>query len=257
MKKIFFTVLLMSGVTLFAAAQDNEVTNSKGKTTLLPQEGSIALGIDATPFFKYLGGIFSDTDADAPTFTYGAFYGKYFLSDKTAIRGKLRLGYLSDKSVNLVPKSNASDPDEKVEDITKISGTNIGLNVGLEKRIGKTRFQGFYGAELGFEVGNQGNRKYTWGNELVAGQRTLSDKNGTTWGIGANLFAGVEFFVTSYVAIGGELGWGIKFASTSRGALEYEYMNGSKIDTKKIETGGSSKFSFDNFGGAINVIFYF
>ncbi|MDR3328276.1 MAG: hypothetical protein LBT04_09255 [Prevotellaceae bacterium] len=255
MKKIFFTVLVMSGVTLFAAAQDNEVTNSKGKTTLLPQEGSIALGIDATPFFKYLGGIFSDTDADTPEFTYGAFYGKYFLTDKMAIRGKLRLGYLSDKSVNLVPEDNK--PDEKVKDITKISGTNIELKVGLERRIGKTRFQGFYGAEVGFEIGNQGNRKYTWGNELIAGQRTLSDRNGTTYGIGADLFAGIEYFVASYVAISGELGWGIKFASTGKGVLEYEYMDGSKINTKKIETGGSSKFSFDNFGGAINVIFYF
>jgi hypothetical protein len=257
MKKILSTLMVAVCATNMAVAQGDDLTNSKG-TTIIPQAGSVALGVDATPFLTYLGGIFSDTDATAPAFTYGSFYGKYFLSDKIALRGKVRIGYSLASQTTIVPKIGGG-PNETVEDVSKLNNTDVSLYVGLEKRIGATRLQGFYGAEVGFGVSSTG-RDFTYGNALSASNpisRPVSTSNGTLFNIGARAFAGVEYFVASGIAVGGEVGWGFSFANRGNGEQKTERWDGSKVDTNTTETGGLSQFNMNNFSGAINLTFYF
>jgi hypothetical protein len=121
--------------------------------------------------------------------------------------------------------------------------------------------QGLYGAEAGILLASAGNRSYSYGNSLSDNNpitRPLSNKNGLTFGIGANAFAGVEYFVASGIAVGGEVGWGIHFASTGRGKIETESWQNSSVKVETTETGGSSQFGFDNnVNGAITLTFYF
>ncbi|MDR0668361.1 MAG: hypothetical protein LBF90_07080 [Prevotellaceae bacterium] len=262
MKKIFLTLgIALSAITFLPAQSGSgDVLETNNGTPILPHEGSVALGIDATPFLTYIGGIFSDADATAPAFTYAAFYGKYFLSDKTALRGKVRLGYDLQSVSTLVPKTG-STTDEKVTDVEKTSNTNIGLAFGLEKRIGETRLQGFYGAELGVGLRTANDKSYTYGNALSSantGTRTLSLSNGLTFGVAVNLFAGAEYFIAPGFAIGGELGWGIGFDSSGNGERKTETWDNSAVTTKTDKTGtSSSSFAFDNFNGALTLSFYF
>jgi len=268
MKKIFlaFTITLISISFAAAQTQEGELTTRKG-TPILPKAGSMALGVDAKPFFDYVGGIFSDSHAKSPSFGFKdglTLYGKYFLSDKTALRAKVRLGYDSNSNTNLEHKANSSNADEMVENVTTVSNMNISLSAGLEKRIGKTRLQGFYGAEVGLGLASANNTKSTYGNALSAANpyfnlpRTLSEHGGTTFSLGAGAFAGVEYFVAPGIAIGGEVGWGIGFSATGRGSEETERWTGSAVKTEKTEIGGKSSFAFDNAGvGSINLTFYF
>jgi hypothetical protein len=262
MKKFFLTVTVAICAATFALAQSGSTGSSletANGTPILPAEGSIALGVDATPFLRYIGGIFSDNDASTPAFTYGSFYGKYFLSDRTALRGKVRLGYDANSDRTVVPKIGGA-ADETVENVTTTSNMNVALNVGLEKRLGETRLQGFYGVDVGFLLGSTGNVSRTYGNELSStntASRLLSSNNGLTFGLGANLFAGVEYFVAPGVAIGGELGWGIGFTYTGNGKDKYESWDNGSVKTDEQESGGASRFRFDNFDGALTLTFYF
>ena len=98
------------------------------------------------------------TNNTAPTFNFintnQTITGKFFVDAQTAYRASLRLGFVNltnkeleaDRSwVPPTPNGYAS-ADPTVENSWKESATNIGLSVGLEKRKGKTRLQGYYGA---------------------------------------------------------------------------------------------------------------
>jgi hypothetical protein len=242
----------------WAAAQDEELVTENG-TTIVPLQGSFAFGIDATPVLTYVGGLFSDNHATTPTFNYAGFYGKYFLADNLALRGKVKLNFDSNTDVDLVPKIGGN-PDDLVEDKTTISNMDVELRVGIEKRIGKTRLQGFYGAEIGFGMGFNNNESYTYGNSLSATNpvfRPVSQNNGTAFGVGANLFVGAEYFIAPGIALGGELGWGIRYSSTGRGETKTESWNGTTVETDTVETGGDSEFRLNNFGGSFTLTFYF
>ncbi|MDR0729126.1 MAG: hypothetical protein LBF19_03250 [Prevotellaceae bacterium] len=258
MKKIFVTIGIALCAMNWAAAQEEDLLTTDDGTVIVPQQGSFAFGIDATPVLKYVGGLFSDNGATVPTFKYAGFYGKYFLADNLALRGKLRLWYNSNEAVTLV--TDAGNADKQVENKTTTSNMDVNLIVGIEKRIGKTRLQGFYGAELTFGTGFLNNISYTYGNPLSAsnpGHRPLSSKGGTTFLVGAAVFTGAEYFIAPGIAIGGELGWGIAYNSKGRGEQKTESWNNSsqKIDT--VETGGSSSFNFNNFDGSFTLTFYF
>jgi hypothetical protein len=89
----------------------------------------------------------------------------------------------------------------------------------------------------------------------------VSDKGGKTIGVGARAFAGVEYFFTPKIALGGEFGWGINFAATGKGVQESEEWSFADSNVKKTttETGGGSVFDMDtdNFGGSIYLMFHF
>ena len=261
MKKILLTTAMIAIASL-AIAQENVLTNKRG-TPILPTAGSWAFGVDATPFLNYAGRLIGNTAANSPEFrqeNYG-FSGKYFLSDNTAARFGVTLGFSSDKTTTFVPKIGGG-ADEQVENTARTSGSNIVFSAGLEKRIGQTRLQGFYGAEANLRFSRNNNRKYTYGNALSAtnpGIRPLSDKNGLTFGIGAGAFAGVEYFVAPGISLGAQIGWGLGLTTTGRSSVETETWTGTAVET--TTTDGTTKGSVFTVGhGAhtgITLMFHF
>lgn len=294
MKKLFLTLGL--GLCLTAAfAQSTQEERTIGTTTksgqqILPQAGDYAIGIDATGILNYLGNSLNgNTNNDASdifnyddnVFGTNSIYVKYFLTDNTAIRVKLHLGfdsftdkYLSDND------NNTTDPTATVEDSYKNSASALGLRVGYEIRRGYGRLQGFYGAEVGLGI-NSVSHTFEYGNDMKVGGTSSHNfapesPDGTPYsnasttsritkaGFGSTFqglvggFAGVEYFVAPKLSVGGEVGLGLRFVSTGKGKVEGVDASGSEVKDFSNEKAGSSAFEFkSNYSAAVTVAFHF
>ncbi|MBN8694210.1 MAG: hypothetical protein J0L69_13530 [Bacteroidetes bacterium] len=175
MKKSIALLALAFGVT-GAYAQD--LTSKKGEP-ILPEAEDWSIGVDATPFLNYVGNMFGKTANNvAPTWNnYGAnqtIVGKKFKDAQNAYRAIVRIGYSNQSWKNEIAKPVAStstpptfpNKPEMVEDKYSRSSTFVGVGVGMEKRKGKTRLQGFYGADV-FIWFSSSKDKFKYGNDLV------------------------------------------------------------------------------------------
>ena len=161
MKKSIALLALAFGVT-GAYAQD--LTSKKGEP-ILPEADDWAISVDATPFLNYMGNFFGKTNNNtAPSWNFLTnnltITGKMFKDAQTAYRASVRIGYGTTSNTWMNSDRSVTTPavypnaDAMKENKYKTSNTNIGLAVGMEKRKGKTRLQGFYGAELGIGLGS-------------------------------------------------------------------------------------------------------
>jgi hypothetical protein len=243
-----------------------------------PQAGDFAIGIVADPFLTYIGGLFSDAGATAPTFGLEGqgIYGKYFLSNNRAIRARLMLDIYSTTNKQSVRDDEAYSitPDATAIDTKKESITDAILLVGYEFRRGRGRVQGFWGGELGFGI-ERTNTSYTYGNPMtLANQaptsgfgvnpaaRPLESKGGLTLAFGLGGFAGVEFFISRQVALGGEFTLFFNALSRSQDEVTTQSVKFSEVreDTKRQRSAGdeASALGLQTItSGSIYLIFYF
>jgi hypothetical protein len=263
MKKSFFTVALLLGTTATFAQEKN----------YLPEKGDWAIGIDANPLLNYFGNFIGGNGLNtAPTWNFpsvnGTITGKYFVSEKMAYRGALRIGFGSEKGSNMIGKDGAAAPTYPalpvmVEDSYKRGGSSIGLSGGLEMRKGSGRLVGFYGGELGLTFSST-KESYTYGNTMTASgagttnfgsnlredtygneARITEKKSGMTTVIGLRGFIGAEYFVLPKLSIGGEFGWGLGLVSNGASSTSMESTDGTSIGSQTIEGTKSSTFAFD------------
>lgn len=282
MKK--FTLAILAVVFIAGSVLSQDI-KSKNGWPILPKKGDCALGIDASPVLEYFGNLMNgNTYNSSPSFAFTAanplaIYGKYFTSDNTAFRAMVRVGFTSDTYKNYVIEDlSTPDPDKTVEDKLKETEMNIVLGAGIEKRRGKGRVQGLYGIQGKLMFGNSKDT-YEYGNEFsgtftsptstdwssyppTSGQvssRLTETKSGSTIGIGVDAIVGVEYFFAPMISVGGEFSWGIGINSTGDGETSIEYWDGSSTTTTTATTAGESHFGIDtgNFGGAVNLLFYF
>ena len=295
MKKIIITVILCLGVIIPSMAQGIEgkadPTVTKRGIALLPQAGDFALGIEATPFFEYLGGFMGGNSNWSPDFEgfNQTIYGKYFLEDNVAVRAKIRLNFGQTKN-----KTNVQDDYVAVLDPTNVAAnvfdtrTNINNNVdirlGYELRRGKGRVQGFYGGELYVEF-DKSKRKFDYANPITEsnqnpstaatgwdefnsptssqlGYRVLERNNGTTLGAGLGGFVGVEYFFTPQISIGGELSLGFIYSIKGQDEYTTEGFLDSKVQEfqYRSRTSGDEAFATGlqtRTAGSIFVLFHF
>ncbi|MGZ4056665.1 MAG: hypothetical protein ACXVPU_03230 [Bacteroidia bacterium] len=283
MKKSVLVIALALGVT-GAFAQD--LTSKKGEP-ILPEANDWAISLDANPIFQFVGNAFSGATATNTAPSIGwlnsnqTIIGKKFIDEKTAYRALVRIGFTNQTYKNLVvDNSQTTAPvfpaqNAMVEDKMSVRNTNIGIGVGKEMRRGKTRLQGYYGADAMIWVSMSGT-KYKYGNTMSAttaagttttptttdftsplagggynsanvGSRTTQTKSGTTFGIGVRGFLGAEYFIFPKIAIGAEYGWGIGYQMTGKGTTSVEQTGGAptSVATVDTKTSGSSKFGFD------------
>ncbi|MCH2225901.1 MAG: hypothetical protein MK066_14115 [Crocinitomicaceae bacterium] len=243
MKKSILAVAVLLGTTT-AFAQD--LTSKKGES-YLPEAGDWAVSIDATPLLGYVQGIFGSNGGSSTgswSFLNGSntITGKYFVADDMAYRGGINIGFGSVTENAYVADVVSSTPGALVTDSKKTSTSQIFLTGGIEWRKGSTRLQGFYGGELGLGFGGGSATTYTYGNDYdfttnptqthgVDGATDVlatQQKGGIMFGLRG--FVGAEYFVLPKIAIGGEFGWGLGFASTGEGTT----------DTKQVNSGGTA-----------------
>jgi len=281
MKKI---TLMIAVVAMFFAANAQDEFLSKRGMPILPEAGDYAIGIDASPFLTYAGQIMGGNAAAAPAFGYTVanplrITGKYMVDANTAYRAIFRLGFGSTTQKNYVMQDAQADPLVTVEDSWKASAMNVGLGAGLEKRRGKGRLQGIYGAQALIIFGTNKDT-YEYGNALANGSATrtdfatgtvgpvagsvMEDKGGTQIGFQAVAFVGAEYFFAPKLSISGEFMYGLGFASTGDGTANYEYWgvapaaSTATLNTQEVKTAGSSSFGFDTgISATLNLNFYF
>lgn len=281
---------------LLSSAQDSlkspkEIVSKKGEL-YLPEVGDWAISFDAVPFLNYAGNLFSGSTASntSPGGSwvnpgYMTVTGKYFIEKQTAYRATVRLGMHSNKTVAEIKDASVTTPPTypnvpaMKEDEWKSSSSYIGLGAGIEKRKGKTRLQGFYGAEAMIWFSKASN-KFTYGNALSASgtiitpaastdfgttatssgsnltgvtdtygnaARIVEDKRGGTFGIGVRGFIGAEYFIFPKISIGGEYGWGIGFSKTGATTQTKESINATAVGSQTLKTTKSAGgFGFDN-----------
>ena len=304
MKKSIALLALAFGVT-GAFAQD--LTSKKGEP-MLPEAEDMAVSIDATPFLEYMGNFFGKTAFNnAPTWNFlnsnQTITVKKFKDAQNAYRASVRLGFgnstqkaqIADATV-ITPPSFPTLPSMK-EDKYKSGNMNVGLSVGMEMRKGKTRLQGFYGAEVGLGI-NTSSRKYTYGNTITAttavpsvpvstvtttdfGSNLTTDtygnaaritkwKSGLGFDFGVRAFVGAEYFILPKISLGGEFGWGLGFSVSGKSKTTTESVGvdaalNSVVGTQEVVGNKSSSFTLDTdnnnslFGpsGSLRLNFHF
>lgn len=288
MKKSILVVALTCGIS-GAFAQD--LTSKKGEP-ILPEAGDWAISMSADPIFTYLGNAFNGSqDHAGPNTNFlgnQTIIGKKFIDEKNAYRVIVRLGFNSINDKNLVlddaqTGSVITFPEQqaRVEDKRSTKNTHIALGLGKEMRRGKTRLQGFYGADALIWV-SAFSKKYKYGNvmseqnvasttgsattttpmstkwdapldadgtfaEAASASRPIKQKNGLTFGIGVRAFIGAEYFLLPKISVGAEYGWGIGYQLTTKGKVTTEETGGPQNSVAEIEreTAGNSRFGFD------------
>lgn len=284
-KTVLFAAALVAATA--ASAQTGEVTSNRGENWL-SQDGDWGLTFEATPFLNYAGNLFNsgnntgaaqlnnlfstgDVTGTNPGGSGVVIGGKKLIDANTAYRGKVRIGFGSEKNTDLVnqnpPPSGANTPPAQVDNVTKNSFMAINLGAGIEKRVGSTRVVGIYGGEFNLGFGNS-KTVNEYGNALSAentegGQaRQTEKKNGSVFGIGLNAFVGVEWFAAPKISLSGEYTWGLAMRSRGHEETTTEQWNGTdnRVDSFTV-TGGTkeNRFGIDTgiSGARIGINFYF
>lgn len=222
---------------------------------MLPDSGDWAIAVDASPFLNYIGNVFSSSGTNSVFKSMAdsniTVMGKYFLSSKRAVRIKVNMGVVSTTEKYNTIKSGQTDPNVTIEDSWKYSKTNINLGVGIEKRKGKTRLQGLYGAEAMLFFRDAVKQKYKYGNSftkneiapashdfngnIVSDTRITNVKIGAVYGIGARGFIGFEYFILSKISLGMEYGLTLNFGNQGDGQVVTERWDAINSE-KKTET---------------------
>jgi len=182
MKTKFLLLLIAFAFTQMLNAKepsDSSVLVNKSGTRILPQAGDFAVGIGANSILNFIGNIMNNTSDNTINLNSPlgyVFYGKYFLTDHTALRAKASVSISNNKTHQFV--SNDLDHNgPALNDSYSYSHTNISLSFGKEMRKGFRRIQGLYGieGELGFYLTKY---DYTYGNEMTSTDPNPSTSNG-------------------------------------------------------------------------------
>ena len=156
-------ILLASACMLLAST--TYVDAKKPEKNYLPEAGDVTIGVNAVPFLNYLGNVFGKNDhnsiehekiggvpavpgLDNPTMS---IFGKYFLTDQTALRLNVGIGINSITQSQYVTDDAAAvnDPlsQDVVEDTYKYRNSGMSVAVGYEWRRGSKRLQGYWGGQ--------------------------------------------------------------------------------------------------------------
>ncbi|MDD2199413.1 MAG: hypothetical protein RBR24_10385 [Candidatus Carbobacillus sp.] len=279
------TILFMclAGLILSVQAQETDGMVSKKGIPILPEQGDIAVAINAVPIFNFIGNMFNGTVGNTVGWSYmsdwtnsNSIYLQYYLEENVSARVGFR--FANNQAINqeFVVKDEAPipDPDVLVTDKLVTNNTNLNLNAHYLMHRGKGRVQGYYGAGIALMY-RTNSQKYTYGNPItstftspethdfganITGSGRITEvKNIVSIGAGLQAVIGVEYFVAPKFSIGGEFGYGVMFIRNNGGTLVEERWNGLEIETEETVTANDGGIYLDNtnFGGGIYLKFHF
>ena len=219
-KAITLSFFILGLLSIQAQTKDNEL-GSKKNMDFLPKAGEFGIGVDATPVFNYIGNLLSAAGTNKLDLSSTVFYGKYYLSDETAVRTALGISSINTRNVDYVRDDNAwlVDPlsNKQVTDAQNVSNQNYFVSLAYQKFIGKNRIRGFYGAQVlcGYSAIKT---NYTYGNPMSeinptpssqyaysTGSRVLQSISTNSIKVGLGGIVGFEYYVLPKVCIGGEI----------------------------------------------------
>lgn len=281
-------ILLASACMMLAST--TYVDAKKPEKNYLPEAGDVTIGVNAIPFLNYLGNMFGkvqDNDINpieiggVPAFNKGvipgldnptmSIFGKYFLTDKTAIRLNVGIGINSQTQSNYVQDDAALAEDplsvDLVEDTYKYRNSGISVAVGYEWRRGGKRLQGFWGGQAILAYSNS-KHFFGYGNAITelnqnptstniwadadilidengnpitqpnlntnigGNSRLLMQSDGRSWTYGLGGFIGVEYYIAPKISIGCEMSLNLLWTS---GGKQYEKSERFNPDFNRVE----------------------
>ena len=299
-----FKLLVLAALALVSVTARSQET----EVQYTPKTGDYAISISAIPMTTYIGQFFNGTAGNAYDEFGGQIYldnvniktapfrkinpmmsisGKYFLDKETAVR--VNLGLIYQRTFNQFYEDDDADhalnpfSRQKVIDTRLNKTTGMSLMAGLEKRAGKERLQGIYGAGVLFAATNDVD-KYTYGNAITDINQAPNENNGgglaaplpgfsynrllknynaaPTLHAGIVTFVGVEYFFMPKMSIGGEVNF-TALASFER--ARYQELEGfSTVDLAKKEwtelvspSSNTITIGTGNIGANVTLNFYF
>lgn len=290
MKKqfVFVFICLISCVSFAKGGSEGDTRKT---VEFLPQAGDVTLGLNMVPFFNYFGNMLNGSSnnginmneiggnsilpSDGLASSNFSIFGKYFLTDRTAIR--INLGIAANNQTNKYYTKDVTDDngENQVEDAWKQIHSGFSLAAGYEWRRGYRRLQGFWGAQVMMAYYSKSN-SYTYGNDMTQAhqspstgipgmdpaERTLSQDLGSTFTGGFGGFVGVEYYFARKMSIGCEVSLNMLFSKGGKTEKEMEYYDreSRRVETKTTKTGaGSNGFHFgtENIGTSLFVAFTF
>jgi hypothetical protein len=283
MKKLIisFSIILVSIAVSAQETSTETVLTSKKGIPILPKAGDFAIGVDAIPFLEYAGNMFNNTDGNSLDMYDQTIYGRYFLTDNSAIRARLSINSYSDLSQEYITDQAAVvlDPlsQAQVIDRYKYNYSYYSLNVGYIKFRGYGRLKGFYGASVGYSY-SRSKSKYEFGNAITGinttpntywsvyddDARLLESDNGIYNDVSLGFIAGVEYYILPKVCIGGELTVAAYHGWKTQGNSKYERWTGSSVEEidrayspkGRTETGIYTE-NMTNLTGGLYLMFHF
>ena len=282
-------ILLASACMMLAST--TYVDAKKPEKNYLPEAGDVTIGVNAIPFLNYLGNMFGkvqDNDINpveiggVPAFNKGvipgldnptmSIFGKYFLTDKTAIRLNVGIGINSQTQSNYVQDDAAVAENplsvDLVEDTYKYRNSGMSVAVGYEWRRGSKRLQGFWGGQailaysnskhfFGYgnaitELNQNPTSTNAWDNaDILIGEngvpleqfpiinnnvggnsRLLMQSDGRSWTYGLGGFVGVEYYIAPKISIGCEMSLNLLWTS---GGKKYQKSERFNPDFNRVE----------------------
>ncbi len=282
-----------------SSGEENELLSKNGHQ-ILPKKGDWALGINALPILEFVGNVanantdndnieFEQVEKNLPTAT---IWGKYFIADDLAWRGGVNLFATADRDRFKIDDDASTNPDDFVFDVRDQDQFGVTISLGLEKRRGKSRVQGVYGADAFVHFETNNTTKWDFGNAITASNQEPSTTNaalatstpptgtgtqrpnvpelgyrlknadlGNSFEFGLRGFIGVEYFFAPKMSVGGEFYWAVSYTTFGETSLTYEHYEGSQnsvIESSTFTEGNRDfEMGFDNTSAAINMFFYF
>lgn len=270
-------ILLASACMMLAST--TYVDAKKPEKNYLPEAGDVTIGVNAVPFLNYLGNCFSDAGdntintsqiggipavpgLDNPTMS---IFGKYFLTDQTALRLNVGIGINSITQSQYVPDDAAAvnDPlsQDVVEDTYKYRNSGMSVAVGYEWRRGSKRLQGYWGGQAILAYSNS-KHFFGYGNAITevnqnpsvaaigdwdlpsmvpdeitsiptlspitdvgGNSRLLMQSDGRSWTYGVGGFVGVEYYIAPKISIGCEMSLNLLWTTGSKKYQKSERFN--------------------------------
>jgi len=237
MRKLIFTSATI--LCLFSAlyAQNEK----KDFSEIFPKKGDCSIGLDMANIIQFVGNSFSAngvfaypnynmiTPSQASILLNPTLFGKYFLTDKLALRLRLGIGinntttraFVFDDVANIGnPLGNGWLTSKQTVDEQKLQNTQIELGIGAEYRKTLWRVQAYAGAEV-FAAYTFRREFYTYGNAMsITNQnpttsdfaggtynaviRLLEIRGGNVINYGGALYTGADFFLAKNLSIGAE-----------------------------------------------------
>ena len=288
-------------------ASTTYVDAKKPEKNYLPEAGDVTIGVNAVPFLNYLGNMFGKMNdnkinpkkiggvpavpgLDNPTMS---IFGKYFLTDQTALRLNVGIGINSITQSGYVTDDAAAVNDPlsvaEVEDTYKYRNSGMSIAVGYEWRRGSKRLQGFWGGQAILAYSNS-KHFFGYGNTITEinqdpsqyddfnnwdfsvtqptlenignNSRLLMQSDGRSWTYGLGGFVGVEYYIAPKISIGCEMSLNLLWTT---GGKKYQKSERFNPDFNRVEentrwTGKSDsgfRFGTENIGTSLFVAFSF
>ncbi len=215
MKKIFTLAIVALAAAFGANAQESYA----------PAKGDFSVEIQVNPF--------SD---NFTTFKLDALQGRYFISDKNALRFGIGFGVNS-------KKDNNSNNDKDLW--TKTTTSTFNINLGFENHFFNYKRVDLYaGAGLGFNM-----QKINTTNNLGNDRKTTISNSGNSFNeFAVKAFTGIDFYVYKGLYVGAELGLkiGAKYfpAQVEKGGTPIDGPNAGQWSNSYEKSKGNSSSSF-------------